>query len=65
MENLPTQTVNVSNVATTDAAMSNTSLTARINDALWLSATLPWQLDEPWAYENDIAYNTLVTNQTI
>jgi len=55
MINEPTNPTNVSNI----------ELTPRVIDSLWLSATLPWQLDEPWEYENEIGFNTLVTNQTI
>jgi len=55
MINEPTFPTNVDNI----------ELAPRVIDSLWLSSTLPWQLDEPWEYENDIAYNTPVTNQTI
>jgi hypothetical protein len=53
------------NETTVPTNVSNIALPPRIGDALWLSSTLPWQLDEPWEYENDIAYNTPVNNQTI
>ncbi len=55
MINEPTFPTNVSNI----------ELAPRIADALWISATMPWELDTPWEYENDIQYNTPVTNQTI
>jgi hypothetical protein len=55
----------VVNLQTTPTGIINQLLTPRVSDSLWLSSTLPWGLDEPWEYENDITYNTPVTNQTI
>jgi hypothetical protein len=65
MINEPTNPTNVSNLITTQSSVDNIALVPRIADALWISATMPWELDTPWEYENDIAYNTPVINQTI
>jgi len=65
MINEPTTPTSVTNQGMTLSSVVNIPLTPRVSDSLWLSSTLPWQLDEPWEYENDIAYNTPVTNQAI
>jgi hypothetical protein len=65
MINEPTTPTSVTNQQTLQTGVINKQITPRANSALWLFSTLPWQLDEPWEFKTDVAYNTLVTNQTI
>jgi hypothetical protein len=65
MINEPTTPTSVTNQGVTLSSVVNIPLTPRVSDSLWLSSTLPWGLDEPWEYENELAYNTQVNNLEI
>jgi len=63
--NEPTVSTSTTNQGVMLSSVINTPLTPRVLDSLWLSSTMPWELDAPWEYENELAYNTQVNNLEI